>query len=422
MPWGRIDDAFDDDPRVLRLLAQEDGDRALALWTLCFTWANRNTRKPGKTPGLLPFQLPLLKMGPQAYQLVALLERELWQRVDRATPEAGWMIADFAASLPNEDVRRKRSEAGKAGARKRWGNPSQEAPAEPPAAPPAPSRAPTAPTPAPTPAPPGGSAFAQVGELPAFDTPGMTSPNGTLLQLDSKCHNLPMATSVLPSVCHAGATPTDSKVPSNDGNLLRGDGTLLQLAPPADMCEAAEYGTLLSIDGRLPGIDGTLLPPDSKIAPLSLSLSLKEKDSLPPGGGGVIPLLGFAEPTPTDTAAPSGLDGVEDTATGATDGSTARAEYTERFEVFWKAYGARGTKRAAAAQWHKAIKRADPAVILAAVPAYVASTPEVRYRKHAERWLRDDGWLSVIAPPTRAAVGGTPFRNTTEAAYYETGL
>jgi hypothetical protein len=52
--WGRIDDAFDDHEKVLALLDLDEGIAAIGLWTLCFTWAHRNTRKKGKTPGLLP--------------------------------------------------------------------------------------------------------------------------------------------------------------------------------------------------------------------------------------------------------------------------------------------------------------------------------------------------------------------------------
>lgn len=74
--------------------------------------------------------------------------------------------------------------------------------------------------------------------------------------------------------------------------------------------------------------------------------------------------------------------------------SPADHTYDAAFERFWTAYGKKGGKRAAAAEWHWALERADPAVILAAVPAYVACTPNPRYRKDAERWLKTDGWAS----------------------------
>ena len=52
MPWARIDDAFDDHPKVLAVLEHEQGGAAIGLWTLCLTWAHRNTLKRGKVPGV----------------------------------------------------------------------------------------------------------------------------------------------------------------------------------------------------------------------------------------------------------------------------------------------------------------------------------------------------------------------------------
>ena len=57
MAWGRLDDGFDDHPKVVALLDEADlttAGVAVGLWTLCWTWAHRNTRKRGKTPGLIP--------------------------------------------------------------------------------------------------------------------------------------------------------------------------------------------------------------------------------------------------------------------------------------------------------------------------------------------------------------------------------
>src|ERR1700756_687428 len=35
VPWARIDDGFDDHPKVLALLDHDDGAAALGLWVLC---------------------------------------------------------------------------------------------------------------------------------------------------------------------------------------------------------------------------------------------------------------------------------------------------------------------------------------------------------------------------------------------------
>jgi hypothetical protein len=118
--WARIDDAFDDHPKVLALLDMDGAAAAIGLWTLCLTYAHRNTRKRGKTPGLIPFTLPRRFFGAEGRAMAGLLvEVGLWDEV-----EDGWMIHDFAEYLPAKEVSAARSEAGKKGAAKRWGSKS----------------------------------------------------------------------------------------------------------------------------------------------------------------------------------------------------------------------------------------------------------------------------------------------------------
>lgn len=118
--WGRIDDGFDDHPKVVALLDEDDQTAAgvaIGLWTLCFTWAHRNTRKRGKTPGLIPAGLPrrfLGQAGKDAAQL--LVKHRLWI----ASDDGGWQIHDFEHYLPTEETREARSEAGRRGAARRW--------------------------------------------------------------------------------------------------------------------------------------------------------------------------------------------------------------------------------------------------------------------------------------------------------------
>lgn len=117
MAWARIDDGFDDHPKILALLEEEQGAAAVGLWTLCLTWAHRNTRKKGKTPGLIPSGLPRRYLGPGGRDLAKLLvAHELWDESD----DGGWMIHDFAEYLPTEETKAARSAAGKRGAEKRW--------------------------------------------------------------------------------------------------------------------------------------------------------------------------------------------------------------------------------------------------------------------------------------------------------------
>lgn len=127
MAWGRIDDGFDDHPKVVALLDEDDqatAGVAIGLWTLCFTWAHRNTRRRGKTPGLIPAGLPRRFLGQAGKDAVQLLvKHRLWDACD----DGGWLIHDFDDYLPTEETRSARSEAGKRGAAARWAGRQKQA-------------------------------------------------------------------------------------------------------------------------------------------------------------------------------------------------------------------------------------------------------------------------------------------------------
>jgi hypothetical protein len=117
MGWARIDDGFDDHPKVLALLDHDDGAAAIGLWTLCLAWAHRNTRKKDKTPGLIPAGLPRRYLGQPGRDAAGLLvQTGLWE----AAEDGGWYIHDFGNYLPTAETSAARAEAGKRGAEKRW--------------------------------------------------------------------------------------------------------------------------------------------------------------------------------------------------------------------------------------------------------------------------------------------------------------
>lgn len=92
--------------------------------------------------------------------------------------------------------------------------------------------------------------------------------------------------------------------------------------------------------------------------------------------------------------------------------------YTAAFEAFWTAYGKKGKKALAAGEWRKAVKRAAPDLIMARVGPYVASTPALRWRLDAERWLKNDCWESAVVPAgTRN--GHAPFQDRPESDFDE---
>lgn len=112
MPWARVDDDFEGHPKVQALLNDERGAAAIGLWTLCLSWAHKYTRKPGKTLGLVPPNLPRRYLGPTGLELAGLLVKEgMWV----SAGDDGWLIHDFEEYLPSEEMSRARAEAGRKG-------------------------------------------------------------------------------------------------------------------------------------------------------------------------------------------------------------------------------------------------------------------------------------------------------------------
>jgi hypothetical protein len=97
--------------------------------------------------------------------------------------------------------------------------------------------------------------------------------------------------------------------------------------------------------------------------------------------------------------------------------------YPQPFEEAWQAYGRKGAKKTAHAEWRRAVKRAPVARIVSAIPAYVESTPDPKFRKDFERWLKGDCWESAVVPARRPAAGGyQPFANPTDPDAYDEEL
>lgn len=125
MAWARLDDGFDDNPKVMALLDEDDqvsAAAAIGLWTLCLSWAHRNTRQRGRTPGLIPAGLPRRFLGAAGRDAAQLLVKHgLWEQCD----DGGWKVHDFTDYLPSEETRAARAEAGRKGAASRWGHTRQ---------------------------------------------------------------------------------------------------------------------------------------------------------------------------------------------------------------------------------------------------------------------------------------------------------
>ncbi|WP_336156662.1 hypothetical protein [Amycolatopsis sp. VC5-11] len=167
-----------------------------------------------------------------------------------------------------------------------------------------------------------------------------------------------------------------------------------------------------------PSVDPSEMdPPEASAMPL-------DKASAEPLPLPIVEASGEEPPTTSTTTSTTS------TSTNYADSGDARASenkpaaYSESFEAAWVAYGRKGGKRTAYAEWQRAIKRADPAVITQAIPAYVAATTrEPKYRKDFERWLKGDLWESAVVPDQPAANGGhRTFRNPADQSAYDQPL
>lgn len=70
----------------------------------------------------------------------------------------------------------------------------------------------------------------------------------------------------------------------------------------------------------------------------------------------------------------------------------------DRFEKFWNLYGKDIQKDKCYSEW-KFINTIDKDKILNTLPNYIASTPEVQYRRHPITYLRNKGWLDEVIIP-----------------------
>lgn len=179
---------------------------------------------------------------------------------------------------------------------------------------------------------------------------------------------------------------------------------ILHSADSAQSAESTQFGaeTTHFVQEPIRVVDGTaedavLAPPhavprnratnrskEESTEPLLVEVQGKQKDLSEP------PAEAPTEPKPVAKAKPK----------------KARYAYTEDFELAWSGYGRRGAKSNAFIEWTEALERADIETILAGVIAYVESTPNPKYRKHFERWLKGDCWeeqpISKVAPIERA--------------------
>ena len=166
--------------------------------------------------------------------------------------------------------------------------------------------------------------------------------------------------------------------------------------------------------------DGDRTPPDSDsrrtpngIQTESDSDMLFDRSGFPPRARHTEPHTHTEPETKTNSPSPAGSANANVVALQ----QPKPVGYPDEFENAWQAYGRKGAKKTAFAEWQRAVKRADSRTISAAIRPYVASTPDTKFRKDFERWLKGDCWESAVVPPAKAANGHQPYRDRDDADY-----
>lgn len=67
----------------------------------------------------------------------------------------------------------------------------------------------------------------------------------------------------------------------------------------------------------------------------------------------------------------------------------------DRFDEFWDLYGKKKDKKKCEPKWKK-IKQEDRDIILKTLPAYIASTPDIQFRKNPTTYLTGECWNDEI--------------------------
>jgi len=71
------------------------------------------------------------------------------------------------------------------------------------------------------------------------------------------------------------------------------------------------------------------------------------------------------------------------------------------FNEFWDAYGKKTSTKTALTAWKNLTKR-DREAAMGAVAAYVAATPDVRFRKNPSTWIHQRCWEDELVAPQKA--------------------
>jgi hypothetical protein len=122
-----------------------------------------------------------------------------------------------------------------------------------------------------------------------------------------------------------------------------------------------------------------------------------------------------ATSNPPPQTPPSEISSSTSTSTDSTSSTSSTSTVQEEEEVrqareqkwaetgfteFWNAYGKKTGAKPAFSSWNRMTKK-DRRAAMGRVPDYVASTPDVRYRKNPSTWLNQRGWEDEMVAPQK---------------------
>jgi hypothetical protein len=112
LPWVKLDNAFPRNHKVLTLLGQKDGHRAIVTYVCGLTYASEQG-----TDGFIPREALMLCHG-RPTEAKKLVEVRLWH-----LDPGGWLINDWTEHQPTSQEMEKRSLRARSAAQARWSKP-----------------------------------------------------------------------------------------------------------------------------------------------------------------------------------------------------------------------------------------------------------------------------------------------------------
>ena len=107
--WVRLDTAFNDNPKILRLLDERDGHRAALVFVCCLTYSGKHG-----TDGFIPRNALPFVHG-RATDMARLVAVEAMKVVP-----GGWEVPDWAEFQESNEASKKRREKAQRAAAIRW--------------------------------------------------------------------------------------------------------------------------------------------------------------------------------------------------------------------------------------------------------------------------------------------------------------